>query len=206
MTMALEGGEGSASHPGRSLSRERPGTHCTGGWVGPRCGKSRPPPRIRFRTVQPVASRYTDATWPTNFTPTSHIFASGLGNIRQKYWTQTWPTGDCENRCSETHTLFTKWRKGNSIFTSNIYRTVWVKFSCKLSIHKTCEFHEKLRRKTPTFLIGIRGNTFTHVPRKSMTSLKAKTVWVMSLPVWYVRENTICNLVCRLNNISESNN
>jgi len=30
-------------------SRERPGTHCTGGWVGPRaglegCGISRPPP------------------------------------------------------------------------------------------------------------------------------------------------------------------
>jgi hypothetical protein len=33
--------------------RERPGTHCTGVWVGPRasldrCGKSRPPTRIRF--------------------------------------------------------------------------------------------------------------------------------------------------------------
>ena len=39
-------GEGSASRPGRSLPRERPGTHCTGGWMGPRadldrCGKSR---------------------------------------------------------------------------------------------------------------------------------------------------------------------
>ena len=44
--MALEGGEGSASRPGRSLPRKRHGTHCTGGWVGPRagldrCGKSR---------------------------------------------------------------------------------------------------------------------------------------------------------------------
>jgi hypothetical protein len=33
--------------PGRLYPRERPGTHCTGGWVGPgagldRCGKSRP--------------------------------------------------------------------------------------------------------------------------------------------------------------------
>ena len=36
MTTALEGGEGSASRPGRSLPRERPRTHCTGGWVGPR--------------------------------------------------------------------------------------------------------------------------------------------------------------------------
>jgi len=45
--------------------RERPGIHCTGSWVGPRagldrCGKSRPPPGFDPRTVQPVASRYTD--------------------------------------------------------------------------------------------------------------------------------------------------
>jgi hypothetical protein len=45
--------------------RERPGTHCTGGWVGLRagvdvCKKSRPPPRFDHRTVQPVASSYTD--------------------------------------------------------------------------------------------------------------------------------------------------
>ena len=51
--------------------RERPGTHCTGGWVGPRagldrCGKSRPPPGFDPRTVEPLASRYTDyATRPT---------------------------------------------------------------------------------------------------------------------------------------------
>jgi hypothetical protein len=37
----------SASRPGRLYPRERPGTHCTGGWVGlgaglDRCGKSRP--------------------------------------------------------------------------------------------------------------------------------------------------------------------
>ena len=41
--------------------RERPGTHCSGGWVGPRadldrCGKSRPPPGFDPRTFQPVAS------------------------------------------------------------------------------------------------------------------------------------------------------
>jgi len=44
---------------------ERPGIHCTGDWVDPkagldRCGKSRPPPGFDPRTVQPVASRYTD--------------------------------------------------------------------------------------------------------------------------------------------------
>ena len=52
--------------------RERPGTHCTGGCVGPRvgldrCEKSRPPPGFEPRTVQHVASRYTDyATRPTH--------------------------------------------------------------------------------------------------------------------------------------------
>jgi hypothetical protein len=58
-------GEGLAPRPGRSLPRERPGTHCTGGWVGPRagldrCGKSRSPPGFDPRTVQPVGSRCTD--------------------------------------------------------------------------------------------------------------------------------------------------
>jgi len=49
MTTTVERGEWSASCPGHSLlyPREILGTHCTGGWVGPRagldrCGKSRP--------------------------------------------------------------------------------------------------------------------------------------------------------------------
>jgi hypothetical protein len=53
------------SHAPAALYRwERPGTYCTGNWVGPRagldrCGKSRPPPGFDPRTVQPVASRFT---------------------------------------------------------------------------------------------------------------------------------------------------
>jgi hypothetical protein len=44
---ATRRGEGSASRRGRPLPQEGSGTHCTGGWVGPRagldrCGKSRP--------------------------------------------------------------------------------------------------------------------------------------------------------------------
>ena len=35
-TSALGGGGGSAPRTGRLYPRERPGTHCTGGWVGPR--------------------------------------------------------------------------------------------------------------------------------------------------------------------------
>ena len=49
MTTALEGDEGQRHAPAAFYPRERPGTHCTGDWVGPRvgvdrCGKSRPPP------------------------------------------------------------------------------------------------------------------------------------------------------------------
>jgi hypothetical protein len=39
-TSALDGGEWSPSRPGRSFTpgERTPGTHCTGGWVGPRVG------------------------------------------------------------------------------------------------------------------------------------------------------------------------
>ena len=64
MTAALEGGEWSAARPGRTLPRERPGTHFTGGWVSPRAGldgrKNLVPTGIRYWTVQPVVSRYID--------------------------------------------------------------------------------------------------------------------------------------------------
>ena len=51
--------------PTALYTRERPGTHCTGGWVGPRASLA-PPTGFDPRTVQPVASRYTDyATRPT---------------------------------------------------------------------------------------------------------------------------------------------
>jgi hypothetical protein len=55
---------------------KRPGTHCIGGSVGPRsgldgCGKYRPPPRFDPRTVQPVASRYTDWAIRLTYTPRS---------------------------------------------------------------------------------------------------------------------------------------
>jgi len=45
-------------------SGKRPGTHCTGGWVGPRAGLDGwgKTPSLGFdpRTVPPVESRYTD--------------------------------------------------------------------------------------------------------------------------------------------------
>jgi hypothetical protein len=59
--------------------RERAGTHCTGGWVGPRagldgCGKSRPH-RDSIPDRPAVASRYTDCAIPANFLPCLGIVA-----------------------------------------------------------------------------------------------------------------------------------
>ena len=69
---ALDGGEGSASRPGRSLPPGKtryPLYRRLGGPQG-RSGqvwKISPPPEFDPRTVQPVASRYTDwATRPTH--------------------------------------------------------------------------------------------------------------------------------------------
>jgi hypothetical protein len=47
LTSALDGGGWLTPRPGRLPPRTRPGSHCTGGWVGPRvsvyrCGKSCP--------------------------------------------------------------------------------------------------------------------------------------------------------------------
>ena len=67
MTTALEGGEGSASRPGRYLPLGKtlyPLYRRLGGPQG-RSGQVRkisPPTRFDPRTVQPVASRYTDST------------------------------------------------------------------------------------------------------------------------------------------------
>jgi hypothetical protein len=52
----LNGVSGQQHAPAALYPRERPGTHCTGGWVGPRAGldgrKISPPPGFDPRTVQ----------------------------------------------------------------------------------------------------------------------------------------------------------
>jgi hypothetical protein len=71
LTSALDGGEWSASRPGRFTLMERaPITHWIGGWVGSRAildavvKRKIPSPRResnpRTRIIQPVAQRYTD--------------------------------------------------------------------------------------------------------------------------------------------------
>ena len=88
MTTALEVVRCQRHAPAVFYPRERPGNHCTGGWMGvraglDRCGKSRPPPHPGFdpRTVQPVASRYTNwATRPTGRWMVSVRYHSVLWN------------------------------------------------------------------------------------------------------------------------------
>jgi hypothetical protein len=75
-TSALDGGEWSASRPGRAFTpgERTPGAHCTGGWVGPRAGldsEARGKILCLYRgsnpdrpVVQPVVRHYT--AWATN--------------------------------------------------------------------------------------------------------------------------------------------
>jgi hypothetical protein len=88
-TSVLDGGEWSASRLGpRFTPGERiPGTHCTGGWVGPRAGLDTeatgkilsPLPGIEPRSpiIQPLARHYTEL-------PSSHILISADTKFRNK--------------------------------------------------------------------------------------------------------------------------
>jgi hypothetical protein len=87
MTMALEGGEGSVSHPGRSLPLGKNRYPLYRRWGGPqgRSGqvwKSSPPPGFDPRTVQPVASPYTDYVTRPTFV-IMIVFIPHFGN---RYW------------------------------------------------------------------------------------------------------------------------
>jgi len=67
--------------PDAFYPRERLGTHCTAGWVDPRAaldmrGKSRLPPGFDPRSVQPVASRYTDWAIPAHIRITGSVLNS----------------------------------------------------------------------------------------------------------------------------------
>jgi len=90
MTAALEWSEWSAARPGCTLPQERPGTHFTGGWVGPRVWSGQAenlvPTSIRSCTVQPVISHYTNwAIWSTygnNYTPLKYSRVSFFVTVR----------------------------------------------------------------------------------------------------------------------------
>jgi hypothetical protein len=77
MTSALEGGEGSASHPVHSLHLGKTRYPLyrrlvePQGWSG-QVWRISPPPGFNSQTAKPVASPYTDyATWPTCWSKTN---------------------------------------------------------------------------------------------------------------------------------------
>jgi hypothetical protein len=96
----------------------RPGIHCKGGWVDSRagleeCEKSRSPLGFGPRTVQPVASRYTDCsvTWlrycvsvPTVHTPNTLTF---IGLLIFSRWKQNNSSGCYLNVSANSLTLTT---------------------------------------------------------------------------------------------------
>ena len=89
-------GVGGQHHTPVALPPERPDTHCTGGWVGPRaslegCGKARPPPEFDPWTVQPVVSRYTDYVIPA----TRSKGGMPINDKCERTWMWSWP-----NQCT----------------------------------------------------------------------------------------------------------
>jgi len=86
---------------------KRPGTHCTGSWEGPRegldgCGKSRPPRKFDPRTVQPVASRYTDWAIPAhNVTVNLNFWNSACSY----YWKAVF-SPSCKKRGGNTYSVW----------------------------------------------------------------------------------------------------
>ena len=68
--------------PAALYPRERPGTHCTGGWVGPRAGlegrEISPPPGFDPRTIQPVAQSLYRLSYP------AHLYLCSYCNVRDQ--------------------------------------------------------------------------------------------------------------------------
>jgi hypothetical protein len=96
-TSALDGGEWSASYPGRFT----PGTHGIGGWLGPRAGLNSVDMRKTFcsageRTpaVQPVARRYIDWAMEDSTTYIPALICSHPSVLPQvttsKPWARFW--------------------------------------------------------------------------------------------------------------------
>jgi len=82
LTSTLDGGEWSTPHPATINPWTRPGTHYTGGRVGPRTvldvfRKSHPQTGFDFLTVQAAASPYTDCTVPAHV-----LFTLNILNLR----------------------------------------------------------------------------------------------------------------------------
>jgi len=86
-------------HAPATLPREKdPGTHCIESWVGHKCRSGRVrkispyPPVFDPRTVQPVASLYTDYTIPAQGVGVPNYLYDqlGLNKLYGKWWYDEW--------------------------------------------------------------------------------------------------------------------
>jgi hypothetical protein len=127
--------------------QERSGTHCIGGWMGPRasldgCGKSCPH-RFDPRTVQPVENRYTDWALPAHcrslilivncivcFVPYCNLLGARLDVLKQQYIFNWW---DANFQESLTHLLDCK------LIWKTMYRMLLDFFSAGTSYCYRCE-------------------------------------------------------------------
>ena len=82
MTAALERGEWSAARPGLLYPREKPGTHCAGGWVGLRAdldgAENLAPPEFDPRTVLSIAQSLYRLNYPVHKTATVLVATDNL--------------------------------------------------------------------------------------------------------------------------------
>jgi hypothetical protein len=140
--------------------QERHGTHCTGGWVGPGdsldgCGKSRPPPGFDPRTVQPVASRYTDYAIP------AHLIYSNL-NFLEKFWKNT------------VYQIY-------NIFSTNFGKILYIKYTIfsRKFLKKCCisNIHNFFSRKFGKILYIKYTVFFQHFSRKFKQQKSDKSDW-----------------------------
>jgi hypothetical protein len=125
LTSALDGGEWSASRPGRFTTREiAPGTHWIGIWVGPRAvldtvvKRKIPSPRREsnpfHQTVQPIVNHYTD--WEI----INCKVALMLMHHKIKVYIRR---GD---RTVNIHVLVTRWKLNCRLLSHTHYLECWV--------------------------------------------------------------------------------
>ena len=114
---------------------KRPGIPCTGGWVGLRagldgCGKSRPPPGFDPRTVQPVASRYTDYAIPASvWLTTTYITSNNKTHTRVGAKFQASSLSSEEDVSLMKHALFRDITQRSGNFVSRFRGRLSVPFS-----------------------------------------------------------------------------
>ena len=178
--------------------REKSGTHCIGGWVGPRagldgCGKSRPPhpPRFDPRTVQPVvASRYTDCAipaLPVGFNPgekTRYPLYRRLGGPRGR--SVKGSENLVPNRCSNADRPargYTDWAISATRFERDTSRKqIWGSTATSL-----CPIHQPYSANIPPKTAKISNFSGRRVKKCQSSSI---------LCVFHRSANTCCHNLC----------